>query len=102
ITPSGSFKVLHSFTVNPDGAYPASSLLAFGGALIGTTYGGGPHNHGLLFKLSYDGVLKGLHSFEKTDGTGPAGQLTAVGDVVYGTTEHDGANSGGTLYGFKL
>ncbi len=54
LTKSGQFKVLHSFD-GKDGFWPSSALtLAPSGELYGTTNGGGPHNSGVVFKITRD------------------------------------------------
>ena len=49
ITPSGAFKLLHSFGSGTDGRHPAAALIDVGGTLYGTTAGGGTHQHGTVF-----------------------------------------------------
>jgi uncharacterized repeat protein (TIGR03803 family) len=48
---SWSETVLHSFTGGSGGSYPLSNLLAFKGALYGTTQGGGASNMGTVFAV---------------------------------------------------
>jgi uncharacterized repeat protein (TIGR03803 family) len=53
LTSAGKFTVLHTFTGGADGGNPAAGLVMDkGGNLYGTTYGGGPHGHGTVFKLT--------------------------------------------------
>ncbi len=52
LTKAGQFKVLHSFD-GKDGFWPSSALtLGASGELYGTTNGGGPHNSGVVFKIT--------------------------------------------------
>ena len=45
--------VLHSFNEYPnDGAVPAAGVTDVGGALYGTTLGGGTYGHGTVFSFS--------------------------------------------------
>ena len=48
---SGKETVLYTFTGGADGALPQAGLLAYQGALYGTTYGGGAYGYGVVFKL---------------------------------------------------
>jgi uncharacterized repeat protein (TIGR03803 family) len=92
--------LLHVFEgykkVNADGAFPLSGLLAdHGGNLYGTTWMGGTHGGGIVFKLGSDGTETLLYSFcgktNCTDGTNPEASLIAdkAGDL-YGTTRGGG------------
>lgn len=52
ISASGKFKVLHSFTGGSEGANPSAPLVRdAAGRLYGTTFGGGAHNKGTVFRL---------------------------------------------------
>jgi uncharacterized repeat protein (TIGR03803 family) len=53
LTPAGKFRVLHTFTGGSDGGNPAAGLVMDKqGNLFGTTYGGGAHGFGTVFKLT--------------------------------------------------
>jgi uncharacterized repeat protein (TIGR03803 family) len=90
------YKALHAFHVT-DGANPdASLILDAAGNLYGTTYYGGAHRHGTVFKLvpSADGswTESVLHSFNgSTHQEGPTASLIfdAAGNL-YGTTLEGG------------
>src|ERR1700730_15697724 len=57
LSPTGTEKVLYSFTGGSDGANPDAVLIAdSAGNLYGTTYGGGASGAGVVFKLSPDGT----------------------------------------------
>jgi len=96
--------VLHSFAGGRvDGATPVSGLTRdTSGNLYGTTYGGGAHFSGTVFKLSAASGYTLLHSFlgPLTEGSGPAGDLAIdhAGNL-YGTTYTGGDSMGwGTVF----
>jgi uncharacterized repeat protein (TIGR03803 family) len=109
ITPSGVLTVLYNFA-GPDGANPIGTLVqGSDGSLYGTTQFGGtntgsdcsfayePPGCGTTFKITLDGTLTTLHSFNYTDGAQPlAGLMQAADGNFYGTT-YNGAN-GGSVY----
>ena len=109
VSPSGTEKVLYSFT-GPDGANPQAGLVRdAAGNLYGTTSGGGADDHGVVFELvrcssvasGYE--FKVLHTFTgyPTDGASPvAGLLRDAAGNLYGTTEAGGASEFGVV--FKL
>jgi uncharacterized repeat protein (TIGR03803 family) len=107
ITPAGLESVLYSFGSIPgDGDNPVASLIeASDGAFYGTTWWGGQHGHGTVFRISPLGAYEQLLSFGTTDadGNGPFGTLVegADGDL-YGTTLDGGPYQtqgwGGTLF----
>jgi uncharacterized repeat protein (TIGR03803 family) len=106
-TPAGVVSVLHAFKMGEphSGCNPRGGVsLGPDGFLYGTTYNGGLHGHGTLFKLSTDGVLTVLHAFgdplAPDDGWAPyaATPLWAQDGQLYGTTSQGGAHGGGTVY----
>jgi len=104
ITPSGTEKVLHTFTAPPDGHWPTSDLvLDAQGNLYGTTAYGGAYDYtGTVFMVTPSGTEKVLYSFSGgADGGGPWGGLVrdAQGNL-YGTTYSGGTYGYGTV--FKL
>jgi uncharacterized repeat protein (TIGR03803 family) len=111
VTPSnGSWteKKLHDFANGSDGAVPSSSLIAdASGALYGTTYDGGVHSCGTVFKFAESGGRwkeTVLWSFagETGDGANPeaAPHMDAAG-TLYGTTGFGGSNNDGTVFELK-
>jgi uncharacterized repeat protein (TIGR03803 family) len=103
ITPGDTLKTLHSFdiTTNPmDGVEPYAGLVqASDGNFYGTTYGGGSYLYGTVFKITTNGTLTTLHSFDVTDGYFPtAGLVQATDGNLYGTTFAGGANDQGTVF----
>jgi uncharacterized repeat protein (TIGR03803 family) len=94
ITLKGKFTVIHQFN-NTDGAYP------FGGLILGTDgnfYGqtdlGGASNYGAfgtVYKITPNGKVTTLHSFEQTDGDNPISNLVQGTDgSFYGTASYGG------------
>jgi uncharacterized repeat protein (TIGR03803 family) len=100
ITPSGTLTTLHCFN-GTDGADPVSPLVQgsdgsfYGAAGIG---GAGDYDDGTLFKITPDGTLTALHSFDGTDGYFPNALVEATDGNFYGTTERGGANDDGTVF----
>jgi uncharacterized repeat protein (TIGR03803 family) len=103
LTPTGTETVLHRFVSNPkDGSDPKAGLVIDSkGNLYGTTYYGGTHGYGTVFKVTPTGTETVLHSFTGLDGENP--QASVIRDTagnIYGTTYIGGANNYGTV--FKL
>jgi uncharacterized repeat protein (TIGR03803 family) len=95
ITPAGLVTNFYSFTGTNDGAAPLGGLLAGAdGNLDGTTQYGGTSNYGTVFRITPDGVLTNLHSFDGTNGGLPEARLAQATDGdFYGTT----AGGGGVI-----
>jgi uncharacterized repeat protein (TIGR03803 family) len=98
--------ILHSFN-NGQGAYPeGGAILDANGVLYGTTYGGGLHGEGVIYRLTPPAAAGGawnyrvLHAFTAgPDGASPRGALVLHGSgVLYGTTTRGGAYGGGTVF----
>jgi uncharacterized repeat protein (TIGR03803 family) len=51
LDPAGKFSVLHAFS-GPDGMDPEGLIEDGQGNLYGTAAFGGPHNHGVVYKLT--------------------------------------------------
>ena len=104
LSTSGTLKVLHAFAPGTDGRSPFGDLIGdSAGNLYGTTYDGGSHGYGCVFKLK-SGVLTILYSFNfgvGTDGARPVGGLVrdASGNL-YGTTRFGGFFNNSTCQGF--
>jgi uncharacterized repeat protein (TIGR03803 family) len=99
ITPGGALTTLYSFCSKSDctdGGNPQAGLVqGTDGDLYGTTYGGGsgPNDGGTVFKMTPEGVLTTLHSFDGPEGANPqAGLVQATDGNFYGTTWSGGAN----------
>src|SRR5258708_7160931 len=75
------------------GANPNPRLLLVSNTLYGTTFYGGTHDAGSIFKINTDGTsFSVLHSFNFTDGQGPSSGLTLYSNALYGTAAGGGTN----------
>ncbi|HXI71145.1 MAG TPA: choice-of-anchor tandem repeat GloVer-containing protein [Verrucomicrobiae bacterium] len=104
ITSNGAFRTILSFN-NTNGAFPLCGLIqASDGNIYGTTSGGltNVSFYGTVFKLTTNGILTTLVSFDGTNGAYPyAGLIQAQDGTLYGTTRNGGTNGDyGTV--FKL
>jgi uncharacterized repeat protein (TIGR03803 family) len=104
-SPAQTFTTLLDF--NSNGIFPLFESLIQGtdGNFYGTTYAGGNNSSlcasgcGTIFKITPEGTLTTLHSFNETDGGGPAvGLLQTPNGYFYGTTAYGGANGDGTVF----
>ena len=105
LTPSGKFKVLHSFEGGNDGANPYSGVaLDSAGNLYGTTYAGGASGAGVVYKLDPSGQETVLYSFTGgNDGANPySGVVLDSTGNLYGTTYNGGALKAGVVYKVSL
>ncbi len=105
ITPNGALTTLYNFCSESecaDGANPGAGLvLATNGYLYGTTYDGGvgANRAGTFFKITPNGTLTTLYTFDYTDGGFPvAGLIQGINGKLFGTTEYGGANGDGTIF----
>jgi uncharacterized repeat protein (TIGR03803 family) len=101
----GTETVLYSFAGGSDGANPEAGLAAdTKRSLYGTTYSGGPHNLGTVFKITPKGHETVVYSFcpnypRCSDGFDPsAGLIIDASGNLYGTTYAGGADSLGTVF----
>src|SRR5262249_6824805 len=96
LTPTGAVTTIYSFGVGLDGVGPEGGLIqGSDGALYGTTFHGGNHDGGTVFKITLDGSFTSLYSFcsqpSCSDGTNPtAGLLEGTNGALYGTTSRGG------------
>ena len=101
-----SYKVVHSFTGTPDGAYPpsygAGATLDAKGNLYDTTASGGAYDFGTVFKVNPAGKETVLYSFtgQADSGAPNAGLVRDAQGNLYGTTFGGGQSIWGTV--FKL
>jgi uncharacterized repeat protein (TIGR03803 family) len=102
LDPTGKEVVLYNFTGSSDGGYPESGLIRDSrGNLYGTTYAGGNHGAGTVFKVDAQGKETVLYSFTGgTDGGFPM-EASLVRDSagnLYGTTPQGGSSSFGVVF----
>jgi uncharacterized repeat protein (TIGR03803 family) len=104
ITANGKFDVVYSFLGGVDGANPSARLITDNnGDFLGTTYNGGAHTWGTVFRVTAAGKQKVLYSITGgADGRNPATALAtdSVGDI-YGTTYFGGGADAGVVFKLK-
>jgi len=107
ISPSGSFKTLHSFCTQAncaDGVSSGSPLLeASNGMLYGTAIQGGANHGGTIFQITPSGTFKKIYDFcsqaNCADGSNPGAELIQATDGnLYGTTVSGGTQYFGTIF----
>jgi uncharacterized repeat protein (TIGR03803 family) len=109
VTPSGALTVIYNFcsiggSACTDGSTPQGALaLGTDGNLYGTTYLGGAHGVGTVFKITTSGALTTLYNFgsqaNNADGANPYGALTLGNDGnLYGNTFAGGAKNDGAAF----
>jgi uncharacterized repeat protein (TIGR03803 family) len=103
MTPAGKLTTLHNFTYGKDGANPYDALVqGRDGNYYGTAQYGGAHGLGVVFKITPQGTMTTLHSFNSSDGSEPeAGLIQATDGNFYGTT-YNGGGAGGYGTAFKM
>jgi uncharacterized repeat protein (TIGR03803 family) len=102
ITPLGTEKVLHSFSLS-EHFYPVKTLLNVNGRLYGTSRNGGVYNLGTVFRITLSGHESVLHSFlGGQDGIYPLSGVIDVNGTLYGTTSRGGAHNRGTVFSITL
>ena len=110
VTLSGVLTTLYTFSGGGQfGVGPSGLTQGTDGNLYGPTFSGGddtcdhPNGCGMLYKLSLNGVLTGLHNFECINGCGAAGALLQSTDGnFYGSTNYGGAYGSGTAFGLSM
>ena len=102
LTLSGTLATLISFDRTNNGANPGAALVqGSDDAFYGTTEAGGTNANGdgTIFKVTTNGTLTTLVSFNGTDGSRPHAPLVQGQDgKFYGTTEIGGTNQVGTAF----
>ncbi len=112
VTPSGTLTVIYSFCTQAnctDGSGPYAGLtLGSDGNFYGTTENGGTSEKclarcGTVFKVTPQGDLTTLHSFDLADGACPSAQLIqATNGQFYGVTSFGGARKRGAGTIFQI
>jgi uncharacterized repeat protein (TIGR03803 family) len=97
LTPSGTLTTLYNFCSLAncaDGSQPIGGLIqAADGNLYGTTAVGGMLGLGTVFRITLNGVLTTLYSFNGHYGSAPLAALVQASDGnFYGTTQSGGGN----------
>jgi uncharacterized repeat protein (TIGR03803 family) len=102
---TGKETVLYKFKGTPDGLAPEALLVGDkSGNLYGTTYQGGDHTLGAVFKIDKNGRETILHSFAGPIDGGGDGAFSYEGVIqdaagnLYGVTDAGGANCCGVVY----
>jgi uncharacterized repeat protein (TIGR03803 family) len=111
ITPSGTLTILYTFcTQGPpctDGNGPGPLIQGSDGNFYGATEWGGANTSctlrgepgcGTIFRITPNGKLTTLHSFDNTDGAGPLAVIQASDSNLYGTALFAGPNNAGTIF----
>ncbi len=105
VSNAGAERVLHRFAYrlhSDEGAFPDAGLIAFDGALYGTTAGGGTEGAGTVFRTSASGTERTIYSFgccgATMDGRVPDAALIAVNGRLFGTTSSGGTGGYGTIF----
>jgi uncharacterized repeat protein (TIGR03803 family) len=100
LDPRGHYTVMHSFNLTDGGSPYAGLLIGADGNFYGSTENGGEYvGYGTIFKMTPDGHLTTLHSFDVTDGDVPVGTLIqGTNGKFYGTTAYGGTDNAGTVF----
>ena len=101
ITPGGALTRLYSFTGGLDGNSPAAGLtLGSDTNFYGTTEGTTTTNLGTVFRISTNGALTTLATFDGTNGASPVAKLVQgrIDGNFYGTGFDHGPAGGGTVF----
>jgi uncharacterized repeat protein (TIGR03803 family) len=98
ITPGGSLKTLHRFSVIGDDGTNGGLVQASDGDFYGTTVEGGTDGFGTVYRLSPSGTYTTLYSFcsifECADGRYPeSGLIQGPDGNLYGTTSYGGTST---------
>ncbi|MGM9490553.1 choice-of-anchor tandem repeat GloVer-containing protein [Ideonella sp. YS5] len=95
---AGQATLVHSFA-GSDGSYPMTApLSASDGSLYGVTESGGQYGHGVLYRLTPDGVFTAMRSVESA--TASARLAEAADGYLYTVTEYGGQTGNGSILRF--
>jgi uncharacterized repeat protein (TIGR03803 family) len=104
-TPAGLLTTIYSFTGGAsDGGFPHANLTqGADGNFYGSTHkvglGNPPFKNGTVFRVTTNGTLTTLVTFDNTNGASPYAALTRAEDGnLYGTTAFGGSSSNGTIF----
>jgi len=103
ITPAGSLTTLYRFCSAAncvDGSQPTAGLVqGSDGNFYGSTISGGTYDRGTVFKITSEGDLTTLHSFNGSGGFNPeSGVIQAKDGNFYGTTYEGGGYGYGVVF----
>jgi uncharacterized repeat protein (TIGR03803 family) len=93
LTTDGSHSIVQTFNAGDGPSIGANLIQAADGNFYGTQESGGGSDLGVVFRLTPEGVLTGLHSFDGMgrDGASPRAALVEGEDgFLYGTTQQGG------------
>src|SRR5205085_2814735 len=96
ITPSGNFKVLHSFSLSEGATLTSGVVQGADGNFYGAAESGGISGGcvcGTIFKMTPAGQVTVLHVFNYTDGGLPQSLVQGKDGNFYGTTMEGGGNT---------
>ena len=101
-TDGSQFRVLHTFTSNPDGSYPSyyQNLVLSGDTLYGSTANGGNRGNGTVFSILTNGMSYTiLMNFTNVGGANPYMGVVSSGKI-FGTCNSGGPlpNGGGVVF----
>jgi uncharacterized repeat protein (TIGR03803 family) len=103
VDPSGAGRTLYNFgDGSTDGYLQMAGVIAYRGALYGTSSHGSAGNQGAIFRVTAAGKEAVLHAFSGIDGAAPYSRLLPEGSNVYGTVFDGGAYSEGSAFRFTL
>jgi uncharacterized repeat protein (TIGR03803 family) len=102
-TPGGGLNAIYTFSGTNDGAVPKAGLmLGSDCCFYGTTSTNGVYGSGTIFKITTNGLLTTLYSFDGTNGGNPMATLVLGRDgSFYGTTLVGGSANKGVIFQFK-
>jgi hypothetical protein len=99
-----TFSVIHNFTGGADGAAPKAGLTIQGGALYGTTFGGGIDGNGAVYQVKHvgsDWVTVPIFNFpaDGSGGTAPVSRVFFAADGhLYSTSNNGGTHNNGVIF----
>ena len=101
MTTNGTLTTLVSFNYSGNGGYPYSGLVqGTDGSFYGTTGAGGTSGYGTVFRMTTNGTLTTLVSFNYSGNGGypHAGLIQGSDGNFFGTTEAGGTSGRGTVF----